>query len=284
MPRRTSHDTESANHQEPGYKRRASFHSTYLSIFLAYFFCRRWVARAAISWKQRIGSKPAHGVFRTYSCNGRASPCSQLTVETFHKDPIPPWNWGKFRHYVLAATAMLALWIVPGLIGLVTADTFHLRSPIEPFVWIVVGASFSIGWLAGLGEETGWTAYLLPRLAPHIGKSRALVVAGMIRGLWHWPVFAGPIIWQLVSGEKDLALVLLLSLVFAVQLIISNALFGSLFGWVWYKTRSLPLMGWLHQWFDATRDVTSLLIIGFGTSLWFKILWGIPFYLLPVLS
>jgi membrane protease YdiL (CAAX protease family) len=174
---------------------------------------------------------------------------------------------------------MLALWTVPGVVGLVTVDAFHFRSPIEPYAWVVIGASFSVGWLAGLGEEAGWTAYLLPRLAPHIGKSRALVVAGAIRGLWHWPVLVGPLIWQLAAGEKSLGLVLVLSVVFAVQLIISNALFGSLFGWVWYRTESLPLMGWLHQWYDATRDVTSLLIIGFGASLWFKMLWAIPFYL-----
>ncbi|MFQ5473312.1 MAG: CPBP family intramembrane glutamic endopeptidase, partial [Dehalococcoidia bacterium] len=197
----------------------------------------------------------------------------------FHKEPMPRWEWGRFRHYALAATAMLALWTVPGLVGLVTVGTFHFRSPIEPFAWVVIGTSFSVGWLAGLGEELGWTAYLLPRLAPHIGKSRALVVAGAIRGLWHWPVLVGPLVWEVISGEKSLGLVLGLSSVFAFQLIVSNALFGSLFGWVWYKTESLPLMGWLHQWFDATRDVTSLLIVGFGTSLWFKTLWAIPFYL-----
>ncbi len=197
----------------------------------------------------------------------------------FHKEPMPRWEWSRLRHYALGATAMLALWTAPGLIGLATVDTFRLRSPIEPFAWAVIGTSFSVGWLAGLGEEGGWTAYLLPRLAPHIGKSRALVLAGAIRGWWHWPVLVGPLVWQFTTGEQSLALLLGLSVVFMFQLIVSNALFGSLFGWVWYKTESLPLMGWLHQWFDATRDVTSLLIVGFGSSVWFKVLWGIPFYL-----
>ncbi len=196
-----------------------------------------------------------------------------------HHEPMPRWKWGRFRHYVLAAAAMLALWTVPGLVGLATVETFHFRSPIEPFACVVIASSFSIGWLAGLGEETGWTAYLLPRLAPHVGKGRALIVAGAIRGLWHWPVLVGPLIWQVISGEKSLLLVLGLSAVIAFQLIVSNGLFGALFGWVWYKTESLPLMGWLHQWFNTTRDMTSLLVVGFGASLWFKMLWGIPFYL-----
>ena len=202
----------------------------------------------------------------------------------FHRESMPPWKWGKLRHYAVAAAAMLALWTLPALIGLVTVDSFHVRSPIATHVWIVIAAMLSIGWLAALGEETGWSAYLLPRLAPHIGKSRAIVVAGAIRGLWHWPVLVGPLIWQAVSGERSVWSVLGFSGFFAFQLVLSNVLFGSLFGWLWFKSKSLPLLGWLHQWFDAARDVTGLLVVGFGASLWSTALWGFPLYVVAVLA
>jgi membrane protease YdiL (CAAX protease family) len=41
--------------------------------------------------------------------------------------------------------------------------------------------------VATFGEEFGWRAYLLPRLMG-LGKRRALVLTGVIWGVWHWPV------------------------------------------------------------------------------------------------
>ena len=39
------------------------------------------------------------------------------------------------------------------------------------------------------GEEFGWRAYLLPKLLP-LGPRRAMVVLGVVWGVWHWPVIA----------------------------------------------------------------------------------------------
>lgn len=75
-----------------------------------------------------------------------------------------------------------------------------------------------------------------------------------------------------------MGLLVLAGVAIAIQLVISNALFGVLFGWVWYKTESLPLLGWLHQWFDAARDVTALMLVGYASTMWARAFWGIPFY------
>ncbi len=204
---------------------------------------------------------------------------SAILWKFYHKEHFPRWKWSRPKYYLLAAGSMLAIWTLPSLLGLIFGNTLSLRSPVETFAWVVIGASFSIGWLAGLGEETGWTAYLLPRLAPRMGKSRALIAAGMIRGLWHIPVLIGPRVAQTMAGEITTARLAALSVIFVFQLVVSNALFGALFGSVWYKTESLPLLGWMHQWFDAARDVTALMVIGYAGSAWFTIYWGIPFYL-----
>ena len=40
-----------------------------------------------------------------------------------------------------------------------------------------------------LGEEFGWRAYLQPKLMP-LGGRRAILLTGVIWGVWHWPVIA----------------------------------------------------------------------------------------------
>lgn len=40
-----------------------------------------------------------------------------------------------------------------------------------------------------LGEEFGWRAYLQPKLMP-LGGRKAILLTGLIWGVWHWPVIA----------------------------------------------------------------------------------------------
>jgi uncharacterized protein len=47
--------------------------------------------------------------------------------------------------------------------------------------------SAPINALATFGEEFGWRAFLLPELIP-LGKRKALIISGVIWGIWHWPV------------------------------------------------------------------------------------------------
>jgi membrane protease YdiL (CAAX protease family) len=44
-----------------------------------------------------------------------------------------------------------------------------------------------INSLATFGEEFGWRAYLLPKLMP-LGSRKAMLLIGLIWGVWHWPV------------------------------------------------------------------------------------------------
>lgn len=39
------------------------------------------------------------------------------------------------------------------------------------------------------GEEFGWRGYLLPKLMP-LGGRKAVLISGVIWGVWHWPVIA----------------------------------------------------------------------------------------------
>jgi membrane protease YdiL (CAAX protease family) len=52
----------------------------------------------------------------------------------------------------------------------------------------IVVAPLTNGW-ATFGEEFGWRAYLLHKLMP-LGGRRAVLLLGVIWGVWHWPVIA----------------------------------------------------------------------------------------------
>ncbi|WP_436907070.1 CPBP family intramembrane glutamic endopeptidase [Halosimplex marinum] len=56
------------------------------------------------------------------------------------------------------------------------------------FVQALVAAPL-LNSAATFGEEFGWRAYLLPKLAP-LGWRRALLAHGVVWGVWHWPVIA----------------------------------------------------------------------------------------------
>lgn len=62
--------------------------------------------------------------------------------------------------------------------------------PIWALAWlqllaIVPGAL--INAIPVLGEEIGWRGWLLPRLLP-LGRLRAIVISGVVWGLWHAPL------------------------------------------------------------------------------------------------
>ncbi|MBC7264823.1 MAG: CPBP family intramembrane metalloprotease [Chloroflexi bacterium] len=67
--------------------------------------------------------------------------------------------------------------------------------PIGPWglVAVQIGAAIVISPLVNglftFGEEFGWRAYLQPKLMP-LGRRKAMLLMGIIWGVWHWPVIA----------------------------------------------------------------------------------------------
>ena len=56
---------------------------------------------------------------------------------------------------------------------------------ILPAAAIVTGI---VGSFAAFGEEGGWRGYMMPKLIKIMGRSKALIVGGIIWGLWHAPL------------------------------------------------------------------------------------------------
>jgi uncharacterized protein len=63
-----------------------------------------------------------------------------------------------------------------------TAQTYFLIQIAQALVLSPI-----LNSLAVFGEEFGWRAYLQPKLMP-VGARRALLLIGLIWGVWHWPV------------------------------------------------------------------------------------------------
>ena len=115
-----------------------------------------------------------------------------------------------WRYWMLA-------WFVPALMTIVGGAVFFLLFPqyfdadltstrqvieasgqvVPENLWLlVVAQTFSAVLIAPIlnslftfGEEFGWRAYLLPKLMP-LGWQKAMLAAGVIWGVWHWPVIA----------------------------------------------------------------------------------------------
>jgi membrane protease YdiL (CAAX protease family) len=109
----------------------------------------------------------------------------------------------------------LAGWVVPGLLTILGAVVFFLLFPaffdptlaalrkgmaaapqlsgIDPWTYVVIQTVAAIlispivNALATFGEEFGWRAYLLPKLMA-LGWRKAVLLLGLIWGVWHWPV------------------------------------------------------------------------------------------------
>ena len=113
----------------------------------------------------------------------------------------------------------LAAWFLPGILTLVGLVIFFLIFPryydpslgvlrdlltanVPPGVdiaqinlWLIVAVQIVqamliaplLNGLATFGEEFGWRAYLQPKLMP-LGGRRAMLLLGLIWGVWHWPI------------------------------------------------------------------------------------------------
>jgi uncharacterized protein len=109
----------------------------------------------------------------------------------------------------------LAGWFLPAVLTLVGAAVFFLLFPqyfdaglsvvhkqialvpalsaLSPWLFValqlVAGVLVApiVNSLATFGEEFGWRGYLLPKLMP-LGGRKAMLLIGLIWGVWHWPV------------------------------------------------------------------------------------------------
>jgi membrane protease YdiL (CAAX protease family) len=98
-----------------------------------------------------------------------------------HRAGLRWWGFALLGPLVLMAGVYAIVW----LIGVGNPAMPEGFTPVALLLEIV--ASLVISTLFAIGEEIGFRGYLLPRLM-HLGTGRALVLAGLMFGSWHFPL------------------------------------------------------------------------------------------------
>ena len=152
----------------------------------------------------------------------------------------------------------LAAWFLPGLLTILGAILFFVQFPnyfdksfsalkdllaasgqtgkINPWIIVVTQAlqaliiSPILNAIPTFGEEFGWRGYLQPKLMP-LGGRKAVILTGLIWGVWHWPViFMGYNYGKDYFGAPFLGPLVMVWFTLALSVI---------FGWLSIKAHSL---------------------------------------------
>ena len=163
---------------------------------------------------------------------------------------------GPLRTYLFTYLTALAIFIlIYGLNWLFVAapdfqlksfsDLYKMKLPVPPGKMILnvslmtLLAAPLLNMIPSLGEELGWRGFLLTELLP-LGKIKALVISGVIWGLWHVPLV---LLIGFGYGDKGLLGAPLF------VLIISSL--GIWFGYLKLKSGSVWLASFAHATFNA---------------------------------
>lgn len=123
--------------------------------------------------------------------------------------------------------------------------------PTGAVVAIEIAASFTlaplINTLFGLGEELGWRGFLLPRLT-HLGQWRAIVIVGVIWGVWHAPVILQG---HNYPGQPVLGV---------FMMIVFTLLLSAILGWLYLETESPWTPALAHGALNATAGLPMLFL------------------------
>lgn len=111
-----------------------------------------------------------------------------------------------------------------------------------------------INTLFAVGEELGWRAFLLPRLLP-LGQGRAIVLSGVIWGIWHAPAIAQG---HNYPGHPVLGPFLMIGF---------TVLSGAILSWLYLRTRSVWAPALAHGAMNAIAALPLLFLAGVDMTL-----------------
>ena len=141
--------------------------------------------------------------------------------------------------YLFAVSYMAVNRLLAALIHRIVIGTWPAFG--DTPVIVMLGAILVSTWTQA-GEELGWRAYALPRLARSLGLGGASVAIGVIWAVWHLPLFFIPDAG--VTGQS-----------FPIYLLSVTSL-SVLLGWLYWKTGgSLLLVMLMHASVNNTMGI-----------------------------
>jgi membrane protease YdiL (CAAX protease family) len=150
------------------------------------------------------------------------------------------------KYYAFAAGYMAVVKLTAAVLIRVSSGAWPAFGT-DPIA-LIIGALIVSTWTQA-GEELGWRALALPRLAARMGMGPASIVLGVIWALWHLPLFYAP-----YSDTVGQSFPLYLSQVTALSVAM---------GWLYWRTRgSLFLVMLLHAAVNNTANIVPSRIAG----------------------
>lgn len=111
---------------------------------------------------------------------------------------------------------------------------------------VAIGFGAFINTIPALGEEIGWRGWLLPRLLP-LGPVPAILISGVIWGLWHAPVVLLGYNYPGVPGWLGL-----------LAMIGMCTVVGGVFGWLRLRSGTVWPAALAHGSFNAAAGMSML--------------------------
>jgi membrane protease YdiL (CAAX protease family) len=134
--------------------------------------------------------------------------------------------------------------------GITAALPMPATGMIAIFALVTFIAAPVFNLIPSLGEELGWRGFLLPTLEP-LGKTKAVIISGMIWALWHTPMI---LILGFAYG-RQMWLGALLHFILVTGL-------GIWMGSIWLENHSTVLAAFIHSVFNANAyGVWTLLFV-----------------------
>lgn len=96
-----------------------------------------------------------------------------------------------------------------------------------------------INMLVAIGEETGWRGFMYPQLKSALGKTKGLVVGGILWAAWHFPII---ILVGYEYGKNYWGFPIVGMIVFCFVAV----MFGIVFDWLYQKTNIIWIPSLAH--------------------------------------
>ncbi len=117
---------------------------------------------------------------------------------------------------------------------------------------VILGPVINI--IPTLGEELGWRGYLLPKLRRFFSDRAALVVTGVIWGIWHLPVIVmGHNYGTSYAGYPWLGI---------IAMVVFCVIFGTIEGYIAIKLESVIPAAMIHSVLNAGAGLPLYLVKG----------------------
>jgi len=213
--------------------------------------------------------------------------CAMITITLVTKERIRDFGirLGRIKYYAWAFLIPIAVngsaYLLTHILGLAKLDLSmpglapllaDVPIPTEQFILIILVQALFLGPLMGLpftfGEEFGWRAFLLSKLLP-LGRVKAIVLHGVIWGIWHAPVIA---MGHNYPGYPSVGPILM---------VVSTIFLGTFLGWIYFASNSIVAPSLAHGAINQSASVFILFMIGLNpitggvTGMPGLLLWGL---------